>query len=67
VRYEVPKEAVDIVRDPSPPSSNSRLYDVVWVSEPQFGLKVIRHSTRAVLYVITYFTTMNEYFISQQQ
>jgi len=63
----VPKEAVDIVPDPNPPSDNSRLYDVVWVSEPQFGLKVIRRSTRAVLYVITYFTTMNEYFISQQQ
>jgi len=50
-RYEVPKEAVDIVSDLSPPSYDLRLYDVEWVSEPHFGLRVIRRSTRTVVYV----------------
>jgi len=49
-RYEVPREAVDIVPASSAPSVDSRLYDVDWVSEPHFGLRVIRRSTQTVLY-----------------
>ena len=52
-RYQVPKEAVDIVYNmSSTPSNNTRLYDVVWVSEPQFGLKVKRRSTGTVMLVV---------------
>ena len=44
-RYEVPKEAVDIESPDATADNVTRLYDVIFQEEPQFGVMVIRRSS----------------------
>ncbi len=48
-QFEIPREAVDIEKPPEPPSPETRMYDVTYVQEPQFGIKVTRRDTGSVV------------------
>ncbi|XP_013409300.1 maltase-glucoamylase, intestinal [Lingula anatina] len=49
-RYEVSQQALDIPAPSSPPDVKSRLYDVRFVREPQFGIEVVRKSNGVVIF-----------------
>ena len=48
-RFQVPAEAVNISRPEVQPDNRTRLFDVEFENEPQFGIRVIRRSTNTVV------------------
>ena len=49
----MPVEAVNISQPEVPPETASRLYDIEYVNEPQFGLKVIRKESGSIVFDTT--------------
>ncbi|ESO98986.1 hypothetical protein LOTGIDRAFT_231303 [Lottia gigantea] len=50
-RYEVPKEALDIISPSTPPTADQQLYEVsVIKGPPQFGIKVMRKNSNVTVF-----------------
>ncbi|XP_023929978.1 sucrase-isomaltase, intestinal [Lingula anatina] len=49
-RYEVSQHALDIRAPSTPPAADDMLYEVIYITQPQFGVKVIRKDTNATIF-----------------